>query len=401
MQINGKFLAGFFTILFFLFFILAIALHFIVDITLIDLRFTTQFQQDLHQYTTEEYLVENFEKYGDTQILDLDGKNDFSIFQQKGMIIGWVDIEDYRLINSIDLELCDSTSCFQIKGPDNKPDLSRLANGLWTDDDFVDYSFSCNQSNSVWRDWMLVNGENLVFWEWDNYLPIGTKEVTIKTSYPMRDAFIVRGFCEDETPTNANWIAPNGLIQYGFHYIKDGSLFMKNVRQSQMVTNGDHTRIISNTKGTPRNFIMRVEFTPINVQDEPTHNDYIRIAWDFENEWDPGHDQTLVYITSEYEYFGMQRVYPIVRQKEQGYENSPKQHFKLKNNGKYEIYVKVYGQKAEAILYERKFGLIWEKASVKYSFTAPRPNESYPFSFEATGNPNLRIDAIDVREIME
>jgi len=248
---------------------------------------------------------------------------------------------------------------------------------------------------------MLANGENMVFWEWNESIPINMNEVRVKTKYPIRDAFIIEGFCRYETPTQGNWIAPHGLIQYGFHYVENGSLFMKNVRQTQMVTNGDHTRIISNTKGTPRNFIMRVQFTPTNVQINPTKNDYVRIAWDFENEWDAGHDQTLVYLTDEYEYFGMQRVYPIIRQKEQGYENSPKKSFKLKNERLYEVSVRVQGQTAKSTIYERRFGLLWEKASVEYTFETPRPTESYPFSIEATGNPNLKVDFIEIRGILE
>ena len=88
----------------------------------------------------------------------------------------------------------------------------------------------------------------------------------------------------------------------------------------------------------------------------------------YESEWDAGHDQTLIYMTDEYEYFGIQRVYPIIRQKEQGYENSPKKHLKLKNDRVYEINVRVQDQTVKATLYERRFGLLWKKASIEYRF---------------------------------
>ena len=97
----------------------------------------------------------------------------------------------------------------------------------------------------------------------------------------------------------------------------------------------------------------------------------------------------------------MQRVYPVIRQKEQGYEDSPKKSFKLKNDRLYEINVRVQGQTARATIYERRFGLLWEKASIEYTFVIPRPSESYPFSIEATGNPNLKIDSIEIWEILE
>jgi len=400
MRIKFKLLLGFAAIFIGVLLIVIIVLWFIFATAVTDLRLSTQFENDLNRFKTQQYLTDDFNTYENTQRINLDESNDFSEYSFKGMIVGWADVIDYSQIDSIDLELCDSSSRYTIKGIDNRPELERLSNGIWTDDEFVDYSFNCNQSNSVWRDWMLANGENMVFWEWNESIPINMSEVTVKTNYPIRDAFIIKGFCEYETPTQGNWIAPHGLIQYGFHYVENGSLFMKNVRQTQMVTNGDHARIISNTKGTPQDFIMRVQFTPTNVQKNPTNNDYVRIAWDFENEWDPGHDQTLIYLTDEYEYFGMQRVYPIIRQKEQGYENSPKKSFKLENNRLYEINVRVQGQTAKSTIYERRFGLLWEKASIEYTFETARPTESYPFSIEATGNPNLKVDLIEIREIL-
>lgn len=391
---------GFITVALGLMFIVSVGLLFIADIKVTDFRLLTQFEKDLNKFETQQHLTDHFETYENTQKINLEVYNDFSEYSSQGMIIGWADVKDYSEIHSIDLELCDSSSCFAINGIDNKPELERIQNGIWTDDEFADYSFNCSQPNSMWRDWMLVNGENMVFWEWKELIPVNMNEVIIKTNYPIRDAFIVKGFCESETPTRGNWISPHGLIQYGFHYIENGSLFMKKVRQTQMVTNGDHTRIISNTKGTPKDFIMRVQFTPINVQESRTKNDYVRIAWDFEDEWDAGHDQTLIYLTDEYEYFGMQRVYPIIRQKEQGYENSPKKPFKLKNGRVYEINVKVQGQMAKSTIYEKRFGLLWERASIEYTFEIPRPVESYPFSIEVTGNPDLKIDFIEIYSIL-
>jgi hypothetical protein len=399
MEKKLKFLAGLATVTAGVIFILVIGLRFFGDIVITDFRTSTQFERDLDEYAAQPYLIDGFDTYENTQRVSFDDPNDFSAFLSKGIIVAWADVKDYAQINSIDLELRDASSSYTIEGIDNKPGIPRTGNDIWTDDEFVDYTFTSNQTNNVWRDWMLADGENMVFWEWNETLPLDMKEITVKTSYPVRDAFILKGFSREETPTNGNWIAPHGLLQYGFHYVENGFLYLKNVRQTQMVTNGDHVRIISNTLKTPRDFIMRVRFTPTRVQKAATPNDYVRIAWDFEDQWDPGHDQTLVYISDQYKYFGMQRVYPIIRQKEQGYENSPKASFKLKNNRDYEIDMRVEGQSAWATIYEHRWGMLWKKASVEYTFKTARPAESYPFSIEATGNPNLKVDYVEVYEI--
>jgi len=252
MNKKTRFIAGLAVILLGSIFAICAGLLFILDVSIPDFRWSTQFDNDLNNDRTQEFLVDDFLTYKNTQRVNINGLNNFSGYSEKAMIVGWVDIEDYSRLNSIDLAMSDASSSYILKGIDNKPGLARTENGIWTDDEFIDYSFSSNQSNTVWSDWMLANGENMIFWEWDGPLPLDMNAVTVTTSYPVRDAFIIKGFSSTETPTNGNWIAPNGLIQYGFHYVENGSLFMKNVRQTQMVTNGDHARIISNTKGTPR-----------------------------------------------------------------------------------------------------------------------------------------------------
>ena len=47
-----------------------------------------------------------------------------------------------RCQDSSDLELRDSSSSYTIKGIDNKPELERIRNGTWSDDEFVDYATS-------------------------------------------------------------------------------------------------------------------------------------------------------------------------------------------------------------------------------------------------------------------
>lgn len=383
-------------------------------------RLDTEYNSNLENLDTQPFMTENFDTYDDySQVLN-SGINDLSSYRNKGLIIGWIDVENWRDINRVDLELCDDTKCYTIKGVENNLKLEREDNSIFGNEDFVDYSFNCpNQENSVWRDYMITNGINLVFWEYNEALPIDMSRLTYKTSYPAEDLVIMDGFCKDTNPTNANWISPHGLIQYGFHYVEAGTAYLRNVRQTQMVSNGDHTRILSK-EPTPKDFILRIKFTTRNIPEQPFHitdiypqlkkwmgdpknkrvNNYIRVGWDFEDSWDAGHDQTLLYASLQYNYFGMQRVYPIQRQIKQGYENANnKGRLKLKNNRDYEINIKVIGQTARAIIYEVK-GLYYKKlATVEYEFKTPRPEQNYPISIEATGDVQIEIDYIEIREI--
>ena len=383
-------------------------------------RLDTEFNDNLDKLNTEPFMLENFDTYDNySQVLN-SGFNDLSNYVNKGLIIGWIDVENWRDINRVDLDLCDDNKCHTIKGVENNLELKRDENTIFENEDFVDYSFNCpNQENSVWRDYMITDGVNLVFWEYNNSLPVDMSKVKYKTSYPTKNLVIMGGFCKDTSPTNANWISPHGLIQYGFHYVDNGTAYLKNVRQTQMVSNGDHTRILSK-ESTPKDFILRMKFTTRNILEQPFHitdmdsrlkkwidapenkkvNNYIRVGWDFEDTWDAGHDQTILYLSLQYDYFGMQRVYPIVRQIEQGYEEADnKEKLELKNNRDYEINLEVRGQTAIATIYELKTLYYKKLATVEYEFKTPRPEQNYPISIEATGDVQIEIDYIEIREI--
>jgi hypothetical protein len=384
-------------------------------------RLDTEYNSALDDLETKEIMFEDFVDYDAYSHIIQEGYNDLSSYQDKGMIIGWIDVKDWREIERVNLELCDENNCHTLKGIDNHLELEREENTIFGNEDFEDYAFNCpNQKNKMWRDFMIANGENLVFWEYNKSLPIDMSDVKLKTSYPSYDLVIMKGFCKDVNPTNSEWISPHGLIQYGFHHAENGTAYLKNVRQTQMVTNGDHTRILSK-EPTPKDFILRMKFTTRDIPKKDFYigdwmpqlkawieppvnkrlNNYIRVGWDFEDSWDAGHDQTSLYCSLQYNYFGMQRVYPIVRQTKQGYEEADnKDQLKLKNNKDYEINIITQGQHARAIIYELNPLYYKKVAVVDYTFKRPRPETEYPISIEATGDVNIEVDYIEMREII-
>jgi len=370
------------------------------------------------------YIYDDFSEYNNYSEIIEAPLEDLSRWRDKGTITAWLNVKDFKKINSVNLILEDvNGKDVVLKGMKNI-NISRDENKIKSDDVFPDYYFNCpNQSLNKWEDFMIINGNNLIFWEWNQSLNIDmSKIISVREENGLNliDIVIHDGLCKEENSLNGEWYTPNGLPQYGVWWIKKDKLIMKNVEIEQYPSNGDHVRILSE-KTTPKNFILRTRFKVINLKPDYTEllpaylrtlfnfestrkNTFIRIAWDFDNIYDPGHDQTILYNSLEYNYFGLQRVYPKVRYFEQEYEpdinyKPAKMKVRLKNNQEYEINVFVKNQLAIAEIYEITFYGLKKIGSVEYKFEKERPEKSYPFSIETTGNVNVELDLMEVRKI--
>ncbi len=381
------------------------------------------FKKTLFEKTEGSFLInETFDNYElNSQILDV-YPNDLSRWESGGVITTWTLIDDYEKIRRVDLVLKDSNGHeVKFNGIENL-NISREANQIKSNDEFPDYNLKLckNQSLNNWEDFMLVNGKNLIFWEWNETLDLDMKNITsIKAlneneEVQLFDIVIHDGLCQDINSLNGNWYSPNGLPQYGVWWVENYNLKMVNVEQEQYPSNGDHVRIISKEM-TPKNFVMKVVFDvkrlPKDYRDNPIlkyfketnrDNTFVRIAWDFDNVYDPGHDQTLLFLTADYNYIGLQRVYPIERYFRQGQEpsnNEAKTRFKLKEGKTYEIDIIVENQETKAIIYEVSSLFLRKKAEVGYTFKKPRPEQPYPFSIESTGNIEITLKSVHIKEL--
>lgn len=382
----------------------------------------TLFEREAAAY--QAYIAEDFSGYDqNSEILDT-SEEDLSRWQHAGALTAWTDIQDWSTVQRIDIELTDANGAkFRVRGIENAH-LPRESNNLASNDAFPDYEFACpNQPIKTWEDFMVVNGTNFLFWEYAEVAPIDMRRIVSWKAFngdsgeeiEIRDVVIHDGLCADRNSLNGSWSSPNGLPQYGVWWPHDGVLTMRKVEQEQYPSNGDHTRILSSAT-TPNNFLMRVRFRIDNLphatwwekhfgesEELPLKNTYLRFAWDFDDVYDPGHDQSLVYNTFEYNYLGLQRVFPIERYFVQGYEpdqndESAKTQFSFENGRTYEIQIKVNGQDALVVVYEVHRWYLDEVSSVSYSFNERRPAMSYPFSIEATGNVDITIDGFEVRK---
>jgi hypothetical protein len=111
---------------------------------------------------------------------------------------------------------------------------------------------------------------------------------------------------------------PHGRPQYGVFEVDsvngDGTARLVNVRQTQYLSNGDHVRMISKAL-SPENFILRARFTveDLAAEEDTTVNTWIRLAYDFDPTWDPGHDWFGFYASFEWKRIGLLTVRPVER----------------------------------------------------------------------------------------
>lgn len=369
------------------------------------------------------YFKDTFDEYAaNFEELDVAPENIIR-FSDGGVITAWTHIEDWRSFRKIDLVLQDTEGkSVRIPGIENSV-LPREENRIKSDDLFPDYEFNCDQPLKKWEDFMLVNGRNFLFWELATSVDIDLSQIVSWKAYDgerevsLIDPVMHAGLCKDKNSLGGKWFSPNGLPQYGVWWPRAGSLVMKNVEQEQYPSNGDHVRILSSVD-TPENFLLRTRFTVTGLEKIPWHrkvfrwiegygqglkNTYVRLAWDFDDEYDPGHDQTLVYNTLEYGYLGVQRVFPIERYFVQGYEPDQtdvdaKAVFSFENNKTYEMEVKVEGQKVNVEVYKLGFFYDRRMVALEYEFLRPRSGTSYPFSVETTGNVEILLDEIEIRK---
>lgn len=405
---------------------IALLVLFLIVVSYLFLKDTTWFSNSLFitkQGFYDAYFKDTFEKY-ESYSEELDSPlEDLSRWQTGGVIGAFAFIEDWKIINRIDLELKDSSGRIAIfQGIENLK-VPRESNLLKSDDEFPDFTFSCDQPIKKWEDFMVVNGRNFLFWEFATTTDIDMSRIVSYRAFdaekdiPVNDVVMHDGFCKTKNSLNGEWYSPNGLPQYGVWWPREGMLVMKNVEQEQYPSNGDHVRILS-IADTTENFLWRTRFTVSNlesnawwrkyfgkveVKGDGLDNTYIRLAFDFDDEYDPGHEQMLVYSNFEYGYLGVQRVFPVERYFVQGYEPDQndmgaKTELSFKNGTAYEIHVEVEGQNVRVEVY--KLGVLYDRrvAKLDYKFMRPRIDKPYPFSIETTGNVEILLDEIEVRK---
>ena len=71
----------------------------------------------------------------------------------------------------------------------------------------------------------------------------------------------------------------------------------------------------------------------------------------------------------------------------------------MKEGKTYEIDILVENQETNAIIYEVSSLFLRKKAEVEYTFKKPRPEQVYPFSIESTGNIEIALKSVHIKEL--
>ncbi len=374
---------------------------------------------------SEPYLLEDFDACGAySKALEQEG-TDISAWEEGGVITLWAHVDDRRDMDRIDLVLIDSHGKEAVLEGLQNVGLDPSENMIKQDDAFLDFFLEDNQTLLKWEDFMIVDGTNLLIYQFNSSLGLDMSNITywVRPS-PYQDILLVEkpriqpGLTRHKNPAGGKWYSPHGLPQFGVFWCEAGWMRLRNVRQTQYPSNGDHTRIISEA-GTPSDFVMRVRFRIDEVGTDytrfiptwlrkgytnPRKNTFFRVAYDFEDKYDPGHDQAIAFFSFQYNRFGLQRVYPVTRFFEQAYEphiasGIGTDQARLEKGKTYELDMKVIGQSTRAELYEVRGERLKRIADAEYDFTRERLPEGYPFSFEFTGDVSGAIDMIEIRTI--
>lgn len=348
---------------------------------------------------------------------------DVSRWQGDGVYSAWVKFEKPEDVSSVNLVLESKNGARRTYNELQNIHIDE-ENKIRQNDPHPDYLLP-EGDGQYWQDFQLVYGWNYLFWRGDRYLDSGdflaNEVVAYQFNFNLRQNYtsgkkiyvdnvrVSDGVQKSNNPLAGNWYAPNGMPQYGVFDLsgeKDCSLRLINVTREQYPSNGDHARILSNFTA-PLNFAFKTRFkiidpTPGYVNE---NNSYLRFQYDFDSEYDPGHDWLGAFISFEYKNFGLISVEPVERYVEQKQEPekfpfSARKSVILDKDKEYQIELVVQSNKARAYLYEVSSGSKLRQIShVSYEFERTRSELGRPFSIETTGSYHMLISQIEILDL--
>lgn len=345
-------------------------------------------------------------------------------WKNSGTFSFWLKINDRKDVAKITLEIEDvKGKTIALKPVENTQ--TSYPNSFNRDDVFPNISLVEQISSGEWTDYWLNAGWNYVFFQIDgsnsnqsslDFTQIAKINLLFDTPVPgsaivVDTLQIQNGIQKTNNLVNGNWYPPLGLPQYGVYsmgFDEQGrsQLYLLNVRNSQYPSNGDHGRILSKY-AAPEKFALRIAFSLANFGDDH-HSTWLRAFYDFDPEYDPGHDWFGTYISLEFNKFGVLTVIPVERfsiqtqepQEKSSDSVSKKSIPELSSDREYELQIIVNGQNQLSTLYQKVGPLYIKIAEAQYTFERKRPmQKKYPFGIEITGNTHANIFEIELNKL--
>jgi hypothetical protein len=299
-------------------------------------------------------------------------------------------------------------------------------------DPFPDLRYPEPTYAAEWTDYQLVRGWNLLLWRMGqgttqsgpefNLGAVAWYEISIATTGALSDQRLLLddlrvadGLQSAANPVGGAWHPPLGMPQYGVFDVSpvgsatsgDYALHLLNVRQSQYPSNGDHGRMLS-AYGTPMNFAFRTRFSLDRLgKGGSLDNTWLRVLYDFDPDYDPGHDWYGGYLSLDYQRAGLLTVIPLERfstqaqePKQTGRITSYRKAFEPEAGAVYEYDMTVRGQRTTVTIYQVRGGRLYRMVDVAYTFDRPRRTDKrFPFGLEITGNVNATIYSVELVEL--
>ncbi|MBN1171936.1 MAG: hypothetical protein JXA67_07160, partial [Micromonosporaceae bacterium] len=355
-----------------------------------------------------------------------------------GYLTAWLRVTGRKGIGEISIVLGDDAGRTRQIAP--LPNLqSDYPNHPRDNDPFPDLTYPETTHAAEWTDFQVVPGWNYLPWRLDTGSTaspdfaasrVSWYEITIATTGALKSQTVLLdnlriqdGLQKAANPLAGNWHAPLGMPQYGVLDIDrtgsgltgsgqtgagqtgDWVLNLRNVRQRQYPSNGDHGRILSKW-GTPVNFAFRTRLT-LNRLGSDTNNTWLRVFYDFEPDYDPGHDWFGGYCSLDYDIAGVLTVIPLERFSSQGQEpeqtkdySQYRKPFEAQEHAVYEYDLTVRGQRIDVTIYEVRKDKLYQRIHLEHTFDRQRRTDRrYPFGLEITGNVTATVSSMELVQL--
>lgn len=355
---------------------------------------------------------------------------DLERWNNSGVLSMWLKIENRKGLTGVGLKIGDKDNNYREYQSINNLQID-LPNNFDTDDAYPDVTFSSPKTApKQWTDYWINRGWNYLFWKADkvHYQDRGNLDIKNITWFELTfngnkniagqqmlldDLRVQDGIQKESNSLGNVWYPPDNEPQKGIFELDkftNNSYGAKllSIPESQYPVGRSHGRMLL-SYAAPVNFSMRTRFmlTDFPKNDLERVNTWFRVAYDFENAFNPNHAWYASFVSFEWNKFGLGTFIPIEKSSIEEWNPTKEKtlgistDFTPEENTLYEIRLTVRGQKAVSLIYEVAKDCYVLKGQTSFEF--PRMNRDskarYPFLIETVGNLKAYIFYVEIKAL--